>query len=220
MLAFDIETGPLSEEVLRELCPPFDPSEIKCGNLGPEKAAEKIKKAEAEHFENFRSSAALSATTGRVLAIGYASDKLTFIAHEPAEEQLIESFWSKFAACESAGRTMVGHNIHGFDLPFLIRRSWMLGLDPPVDKLLSQGRYWNRILVDTMQRWQCGNYRDYVKLDILARSLGHNGKPDEITGADFARLYFGTEQERQQALDYLKNDLEMTRAVAIAMGII
>ncbi len=70
-IIFDIETGPLPEAELANMLPPFDPAEVKTGNLkDPAKIAEKIAEAEANHRRDFFDKAALDPLTGRVVAIG------------------------------------------------------------------------------------------------------------------------------------------------------
>src|SRR5262245_13453189 len=70
-IIFDVETGPLADSELSALLPPFDPAEVKTGNLkDPSKIAEKIAEAEANHRRDFFDKAALDPLTGRVVAIG------------------------------------------------------------------------------------------------------------------------------------------------------
>ena len=70
-IVFDVETGPLAESELSALLPPFDPAEVRTGNLkDPAKIAEKIAEAEANHRREFFDRAALDPLTGRVVAIG------------------------------------------------------------------------------------------------------------------------------------------------------
>lgn len=223
MIVFDIETGPLPDEELQRLIPAFDERSVKCGNIkDPEKIAAKIAEAKAEHEATFVERAALSAITGRVLAIGYRSERGTAIAHvaeiESGETGLLQQFWQRYRGCRSDRRRLVGHNIAGFDVPFVIRRSWVLGISIP-DTVFA-GRYLDQIFVDTMQIWQCSNYRDaFVSLDSLAKVFGLGAKTDGITGADFARLYYGTPEERTAALEYLRNDIELTYQVAVRLGV-
>ncbi len=103
MLIFDIETGPLPEQQLREICPPFvapphpgefDPASVKYGNLKDQAKRDakleecreahakavadydtNVEAARAAHFAEFIDKAALSPMTGEVVAIGYQSDK-------------------------------------------------------------------------------------------------------------------------------------------------
>lgn len=227
---------------------PFDPGSVKFGNIkDPVKMRAKVDEARARHElgrdewkiakEEYERAAidkaALSPVTGRVVAIGMmAVDGLDSDGGEawkcgvlgigdvtlgpaiPAmtEHGLLDWWWTEYQDYDR----IIGHNIFGFDLPFLIRRSWMLGVDVPVN-VLDKDRYWNPVFVDTMTRWSCGS-RDYVSLDTLAKIVGHDGKNG--SGADFARLWFGTPEERQQAKEYLENDLEMTFRVAEMMGLV
>jgi 3'-5' exonuclease len=226
MIVFDIETGGLPEDQLRALLPPFDPSEVKLGNLKDEaKIAAKLAEAEANHWQDFVGRAALSALTGRVLAIGYRSEKACVISHvdavDGAEMMLVDQFWAQYRRCKSGRRNMVGHNIAGFDVPFLIRRSWLLGVDIPDGIFDANWRYLDRTFVDTMQRWQAGNYRDtFVGLDRLGKALGIGGKTEGVDGAVFSRLYYGSQDERAKALEYLIRDVELTWAVALKLGVV
>lgn len=222
VIIFDIETGPLADDELERLIPPFDPESVKCGNLkDPEKIAAKIAEAEGEHRRQFIERAALSPLTGQVLAIGYLGQRTAIhgTGGDQGERELLGAFWRKYLQCRQRRVKMVGHNIESFDVPFLVRRSWIRGVEVP-DTVFS-GRYIDgHVFFDTMRLWQCGSYRDqYASLDSLARAFGVGGKPDGTSGADFARLWNGTPEEREQARAYLLNDLQMTAAVAERMGI-
>ncbi len=222
MIVFDIETGPLPEEQLRKLYkePTLEDFAATCDKRWkPETVQQKF----AEHIEKswpeFVDRAALSPLTGRVLAIGYQSEK-GFKVADSDESSIIEGFWGLYRSCLTKGVRMVGHNIFGFDLPFLIRRSWLLSITPP-DSVFD-GRYIdNRVFWDTMNQWKCGNYRDqFIRLDTLAKAFNCGEKPEDVDGSSFHELYHGTVEQRQQAIDYLKNDLEMSYGVAVAMGAI
>jgi len=247
-IIFDIETGPLREDQIAvmmppleaeappEKLPPFDQAAVKLGNTkDPAKIQEKILDAKgkheaawkaarakyvaaaAEHEAKFRERAALSPLTGQVLAIGYRTDQGDTI-HGASEQELLVQFWNVFMSSAKNKRRMIGHNIFGFDLPFLIRRTWRHGMPVP-ESVQTKGRYWHEVFVDTMDVWRCGNYRDsFVSLNDLAKFFGVGGKPEGVDGGDFARLWLN-ESTKPQAIEYLKNDLEMTYRVAVAMGI-
>ncbi len=90
---FDIETGPRSRAELAECVPTFEaPANWK----DPEKIAAYVAQKEAEWFQ----SAALSALTGRVLAIGYldaTNDELGYFATGDAAADTA-AFWRRVAA--------------------------------------------------------------------------------------------------------------------------
>lgn len=228
MLIFDIETGPLPLEVLRERMPPFDPASVAVGNRGPEKAAEYIEQKRQTYEQEYVDRAALSAATGQVVAIGYLSgdSQMTVIAgqrgtEDTDERSLIASFWRQFSRITSGGRSIVGFNINGFDIPFLMRRSWILGIDIPAN--LKKGRWFSDYLVDLRDVWLCGQrWGDCESsLDHVARALGVGAKADagECSGRDFHKLWFAGGKDREKAEAYLSNDLKMTYEVAKRLGV-
>jgi len=213
---FDLETGPLAESELSALLPPFDPAEVKTGNLkDPAKIAEKIAEAEANHRRDFFDKAALDPLTGRVIAIGMLdleTDKFFIIGHDDEARTLTE-FWEASQGEMGRLNSMLGFNIFNFDLPFLIRRSWKHRIKVPFG--IRRGRYWGDQLVDLRDAWQLGDRQARGSLDTIARHLGVGAKNGE--GKAFAELWLN---DRPKAEAYLRNDIQLTAKVADALGII
>ena len=236
-MSFDIETGPLPDDQLMRLCPaaklPKHPGEfilsgVKLGNLkDPLKIQDKIDAAFDSHqaavganddacvaaieqnFAAFRDKAALSATTGRVVAIGVAeSHGIDIIGDgQESEEFILSEFWGTVTDCLKFSISMIGFNTKGFDLPFLIRRSWMLGV--PIPAGVRQGRYWNDLFVDLMEVWNQGE-RGYVKLDVLCTAFGLPGKVVEVDGVEISGATFHevwNSESRDVAVEYLRGDI-------------
>jgi 3'-5' exonuclease len=229
VIIFDLESAPLPEDELRKQIPPFDESEVKVGNLkDPEKIAAKIADARESYVADFISRAALSPLTGRVVVIGYHSTDTgkTYLdsgeKNGGGEAELLSNFWLRYQKCRQEKRQLVGHNITGFDVPFIVRRSWMLDIPVPAT-VFDRGKWLDgSVFVDTMQLWQCGTRDQWVKLDVLSKAFGGGGKPvDEdgqvVTGAQFAELW---KTDRKRAEEYLVNDLRMTAEVASRMGLL
>lgn len=241
MIVFDIETGPLPEDqVLANAAPfqppqhpgVFDPSTVKLGGMKDQakidaKIAEKraahekavaefeseLAAAESAWRANAISRAALSAMTGQVVAIGFQNGSGAARILIDEEPNLLAGFWRLYQQAREKRTSLVGHNILGFDLPFLIRRSWLLQVDVPGQ--VFDGRYFDRLFIDTMRFWQLGTYGgDPAKLDSIDRYFGGGGKNGD--GAMFAELL---KVNRDAAIEYLKNDLEMTARVAARMGV-
>jgi hypothetical protein len=215
MLVFDIETGPLDEEFLDSQFVPKTKEEF----VGAQRwKPETVEAKYAEYLESakqkFIRDAALDATTGQVVAIGYKLEKDGELIDDGygSEENLLRDFW-KTVKEESCSK--VGHNILGFDLPFLIRRSWILGVEFDMPKLDRGGQF-----IDTMRVWTCGSYGDFIGLNRLAKCLGIQGKSTECTGADLARLWKGSQEEREMAERYLFDDLRVTWDVAVRLGVL
>lgn len=220
----DIETGPLAEQELAAMLPAFDPAEVKVGNLGPEKAAQKVAEAEAAQRRECFRKAALDPLTGRVLAIGMleletdeavilGDDSATAPGTEAAERDVLGQFWERLRGDGGRVHAVVGFNSHQFDLPFLVRRSWKHGVPVPLG--VRRGRYWNDQFVDLREWWQLGDRQARGSLDAVARHLGVGEKTGR--GADFARLWW---EDRAMAEAYLENDLRLTLKVAQALGVI
>ncbi|MGH9591924.1 MAG: ribonuclease H-like domain-containing protein [Bryobacteraceae bacterium] len=225
-IIFDLETGPLAESELSTLLPPFDPAEVKTGNLkDPVKIAEKIAEAEASHRRDFIERAALDPLTGRVVAVGVMTydakgeqpkpfgkaGRFSIIANVD-EAQMLREFWHLTRGEMGRLNPMIGFNIFGFDLPFLFRRSWKHRV--PVPFGLRRGRYWGDSLIDLRDAWQLGDRQAKGSLDSIARHLGVGAKNGD--GKAFAELW---QSNRKQAEAYLRNDIELTALVADALGI-
>lgn len=239
IIVFDIETKGNREEALAlaepfplfEPLPPFNPAMVKLGNV---KDAAKIEaKIEAEriaypqkvkeHQETYErereeyvakitSKAALSALTGKIVAIGIkTSDKEMIL--EGDECKILNQFWQLYTA-NLMSKTFVGWNISGFDVPFIVRRSWKLGVPVPLG--VFDGRYLNRCFVDLMTMFGCGEYGYKIKLDTVAKYLGVPGKyTGDCTGEMFADKFLsGDKEARAQAEEYLKCDIRATWAIA------
>ena len=207
MTVWDIETGPETDERLALAEPVFEaPANYK----DPEKIAASI----AEQRAKWRERAALDPMTGRVLAIGSMDEVTIVLDHgENRETDIIGNFFRVYERHASCGERMVGFNIHGFDLPFIVKRAWILGVPvPPQLRPNGQSRfYWPPTFVDLQQVWGAGEMRPAGSLGAICKLLGIGEKTG--SGADFARLY-ADESTRQQALDYLKNDLLLTNKLA------
>lgn len=158
----------------------------------------------------------LSAETARVAAIGYyeaASNKVV-IAYDQDEAAMLRQFWAVFCSVQTSGAKLLGFNIQGFDLPFLIRRSWHHGVSVPKTLMSSGGRYWCDTLVDLMILWRCGSYKDFISLDAFAKFLGVGQK----TGSgEF--FYLQWQKDRQAAIDYLTNDVRLVIDAARQMNL-
>lgn len=201
ILIFDIETAPAEDGE------PFDESEVALGNR---KDPEKIK----AYIDTVRSlyvqEASLSATTGKVLVIGwYEPGRGVYSALEGSEYEVISNFWRNIndAFEQNPNTRFVGFAILEFDLPFLIRRSWRLGIETP--NWVFYGRYISPNFVDLLGWWRCGVRQDSISLDRFARFLRVGGK--DRTGKDFHVFY---EKDPRGALQYLYNDLNLCAKLA------
>lgn len=235
----------LPEFVVPEPPGPFDESLVKLGNLKKaelirekiDKAREEhaasvanydsdVAKARAEHWKKFKDKAALDASTGRLVAIGVMlpDGKASIIdCDADREESGLRDFWKEVEACLQMQVPMIGFNSNFFDLPFAIRRSWILGV--PVPTGVRVGRFFNPLFVDLMRVWAL-DVRDMVSLDTVAKAFGLpakvkevevNGEKVAVSGATFYELW---RSNRVVAEKYLARDLEIPAKLARLMGVV
>lgn len=156
-----------------------------------------------------------------------------------SEASVLADFWEELkssadfrevkssASHASHSGYIVGYNSHGFDLPFLIQRSMLCGVAWP-RSIRRSWRWWHDCSVDLREVWACGPPQRHRReegdsnaepvfprggLDRLSRILGLGGKNGD--GTMFWRLFRSTQEDAQQkAMEYLFNDIELTRGVA------
>jgi Predicted 3'-5' exonuclease related to the exonuclease domain of PolB len=196
----DIETGPRSLEEIEPLLPAIAaPTNYKDQT--------KIDGYVKERRDQLVAGAALSAVTGRVLAVGILrdDDSPCYIAPDD-EAELLRKTWRELEH-KRAGEVFVTFYGHRFDFPFLARRSWANRVAVP-EWFPRDGRYPRHAFVDLAEFWQCGDRGESISLDRLAKFLGLPGKNG--SGADFATIW---QTDRAAALEYLASDLRLTRAI-------
>jgi len=205
-LYFDIETEGLPDAV-----DGMYPSEFAAPAnwKDPEKIAAKVK----ENMENAKKRAALSALTGRVLAIGYAMEDEPVQILEGEERDMLDQLFVVMKHTVNHGGRIFGFNIIGFDLPFMAQRAAISHATLPL-ALYSfyRGRFnWCDSFQDLQLRWLAGQ-RDFSGHNL--RNLSRLLKlPIQKTGdgAAFSGLYH---DKHDEAIEYLKTDVETVRALA------
>lgn len=203
-LIFDIETRPLPLDHLEKhgLLPEITaPSNYK----DPDKIAAYIAEKKLDAVKD----CALSAITGEVCAIAYSfrgHDEVIMATGGVTEAQLLEAFWKEATQALRTGK-LVGFNIKSFDLPFMLRRSWVHKLAHPVifvDRYFLGTSVW-----DLRETWQLGDRQAGGSLDKICRMLGIGEKLGN--GADFGALLAS---DPVKASEYCLRDLQLTKGLA------
>lgn len=225
----------------------FDPSTVKYGNAKDEgklaailavneaKHEAKVKayqdamaNEEPQYWADIQRGAALSALTGQILAIGYRTieKKIIHGIGEPwtdgsimTERDVLEKFWHFYKQLRSASRQMIGFNIKDFDIPYIVQRSIILGVQIP-SSLFAQGKYLDSLFVDLRTTWLGGQYNGKGSLDAICKACGIGAKTEGVDGGMFSELWNGKPEERTKAKEYLLNDLEMTWSLADRCGVL
>lgn len=151
------------------------------------------------------------ATQGQILMIGVALDGREPEIIQGDESELLGRFYEwlggAYAVINHSLPQFVGHNLIDFDLPFIFRRSVILGVTPHPAFPIMPSRYSDRAY-DTMTQW--AGFGNRIKLDVLAQALSVGGKGD-IDGSMVYDYYAAGRID--ELAEYCKNDVRLARDV-------
>ena len=171
----------------------------------------------------------LAATSGRILSIavqvgpvpgfeieGLTSDQKEFAfgideeGNEQEESQALKDFLALMSDFDPECDVLVGHNILGFDLPFIFQRCFANNI--AVKPFIDLSEFHVRGVYDTMRAWWLGDRRSRVSLDDIAWALGlESSKTGEVEGSKVFELYQAG--KLAQIREYNLNDVRVTRKV-------
>ena len=181
----------------------------------PESIAEWLKENRDSEAEAAWLKTSFDGGVGHVCVIGLAVDdgparsyQVSASGYGSREEETIvlQDFFSDLT---DIGRgVIVGHNIIGFDLPFIWKRCMVLGIRPPTVFPRSP-KPWSELVQDTMLLWDPAQ-RAGGSMDRLCRLLGIPGKGD-VSGADVWPLVLAGKLDEVAA--YCRADVQRTRAL-------
>ena len=201
-IILDIETIPCDFEV-RKLLPPIKPP----GNV--KKVAEWMAKNKTAKEQEQYLKTALDGTFGRIFSIGLLfteNNRKTGLAIYGDEKSVLDRFWSTLDS-KCVAPQIITHNGYSFDIPFILKRSVIHDLRPPLN-IISK-RYRDTPVYDTMQEWSGWAYGEYVKLDTLAKVLGVPGKTGD--GSEVYGMY--RKKQYTQIAEYCMDDVITTHNV-------
>ena len=145
--------------------------------------AEKSEEIDAWIDDTYRKTA-LDGTVGQIAVVSFAIDNAKPIRiysndYSTQERDVVCEFFylltGVFNASSMTRPVFVGHNIMNFDLPFLWKRSVILGIKPPAF-IPFKAKPWDTMIFDTMIEWS--GTRNFISQDKLSRALGNQVKGD------------------------------------------
>ena len=211
----DIETLAQPEYVIRAKIPAFRPEKVALGNAKkPETVAEIIETARLNHGNDIVAKAALYPEYGQVAIAGFydGSTVHQFCLEGMDEREIISEALAEVVSAIQGSQGVLGWNVLSFDMMFLVKRAWILGVKVPsiIFNPLRPRYPWCDKIIDLMEVYKAGVYRDsFTVLDNACKALGIEGKSG--TGKQFAELW---ETDVQSALSYNADDLRKTMLVA------
>lgn len=151
---------------------------------------------------------------GHVVCISLAVDdgparsyQMSSYGKRDEEIAVLQDFFSDLT--DITRSVLVGHNIIGFDLPFLWKRCMVLGVKPPHWFPRNPSKYNSEMVRDTMNLWDM-EQRAGGSMDRICRLLGIPGKGD-VSGADVWPMVKAGDIQGVAA--YCRGDVERTRAM-------
>jgi len=168
-------------------------------------------KAEQDGIDNWRKTS-FDGAQGELFSVAWAvSDEEVLGMYRGLSECETSFLDSVFASIkETVGNHspfFIGQYVAGFDLKFLFKRAVILGVEPPF-KLPFSGRH-DQQFYDLQQAWE--GFNGKCSLDTMCKSLGIEGKPDDIDGSQV--WDYVEKGEYEKVMEYNKYDVEQTRKV-------
>ena len=171
---------------------------------------------ESEKFEDksledlFKDKAALYAEFGKIVCItvGKIQDNVLKLKsyYSDNEQKLLSDFANGITAILSSNRKSIlcGHAIKGFDVPYIMRRSLINSIEPPILVDTSTAKPWDLPLLDTMELWKGSGFYGASLLNI-ATAFGLPSPKSDISGSETSNVYY---TEKEKGLERIKNYCE------------
>ena len=170
----------------------------------------KIQVYQQEKLAERIATASLEPDLCEIVALGFMrGDERQITTRADADELiLLDHFWERVNECR-----LLGFNIFGFDLPVLIRRSQLLGLDYPN---LNIDRY-RTPHIDLAERLSFNGKLQYRSLNFYCRRFGIPND-DTTAGSDIAGLVAAGEWDVVK--NHCESDIRKTALLAQRLGLL
>ncbi len=124
------------------------------------------------------------------------------------EKTLLSDFSSMLSKFSKTKREalLCAHNGKEFDYPYIARRMIINGLIIPEILDNAGKKPWEIKLLDTMDLWKFGDYKNYTSLDLLTTILGIPSPKDDIDGSMVAGIYYN-EKDLERVVRYCEKDV-------------
>lgn len=211
-LFIDIETLGTNDETLVDVRPPKTMSK-------PETIAKWEVEEKPRAVKEALARTSFDSILGRICCVCFAiDDGPVFCFSHDDEKTLLEQLYRDISQVSRTNirgfdvnhsLTIVGHNVAGFDLPFLKHRSLIHNVKPPAEILKAMSaKPWDACIADTMLMWSSDREKR-VSVDKLCVAFGIPGKGD-FDGSMVADTW---PIDPQKVIDYCADDVRRTQDI-------
>jgi uncharacterized protein YprB with RNaseH-like and TPR domain len=147
------------------------------------------------------------------ISVGLIREKNPFIFRLKSffgkeEKSLLNDFSGMLTKFSGTNKEAVlcAHNGKEFDFPYIARRMIINGLIIPEILDNAGKKPWEIKLLDTMDLWKFGDYKNYTSLDLLTSILGIPSPKDDIDGSMVAGVFYN-EDDINRIVYYCEKDV-------------
>ena len=208
LLLIDIETVPCYQRF--ELLP----DEIKI------LWADKISKTVPENLsleDSYLLRAGILAEFGKIvcISVGYFyEDQLSNVCFKVKsicgfdEQEILHNFLQIANAFNKINNRFqfAGHNIKEFDIPYICRRLIINNIPLPNYLQFHGAKPWEIEMVDTLQWWKFGDYKNYISLNLLASILNIPSSKGDMDGSKVREVFYD-EKNLERISTYCEKDV-------------
>ncbi len=100
-----------------------------------------------------------------------------------------------------------GHNIREFDIPYIVRRFLVHEINVPKVFRISMKKTWeNKHILDTLDLWRFGDYKNYTSLQLLCCILNIPSPKSDIDGSQVSAVYW-KDDDLDRIVEYCERDV-------------
>lgn len=128
------------------------------------------------------------------------------------ETILLKEFKEMIQQWDKSERTLCGHNIKEFDIPYIARRMLINGIQLPPILNIAGKKPWEVQFIDTLELWKFGDFKNYTSLNLLTAVFDIPTPKDDIDGSMVGQVYYETGDLKRIA-KYCEKDVIATTQV-------
>ena len=163
-----------------------------------------------ETAEAFYEKAGIWAEFGKIICISVAKfstpNQLKVRSLYGHDEKTILLNLSSILQKHSAIPFLCAHNGKEFDFPYLCRRMLINQIPIPEQLNTTKKKPWESNLLDTLELWKFGDYKNYTSLELLASVFGIPTPKDELDGSMVCKTYY-QEKDIDKIAKYCEKDV-------------